>query len=441
MGRSAIPCVNDVRLVAAILLLTSPALAEENNSTTCANQDNGYSLNQQIDGCTAVILSSHPSKKYLASVFYLRGKAYHELQEYDRAIADYNEVMRLDPEFPLIFFRRGLAFCKSRDYDRAIADFSQSIKLSPLDTQSYTRRGLAYWHKRDYDRAIADHSKAISIDPKLAFAFGNRGDVYFDKQDYDRALADYSEAIRLDPRNVGGFSGRGAIYSLRQDYKRAISDYSEAIRLDPKDVHSVLKLYLARARSDSDAPKALAALAVDAKNLNQGEWPYPIVELFLGLRTAEAALSASTSSDSRCEAQSYIGEWRLLHGDSAALGSLKEASDACSASSAEYAPARTSLAQLRQDINMLSPPQEAVAPRVVLRTSAKPDIPKEQGSGVGAAHDGKTRPARYGKQTAPDFVAIKDRVTCAIAANIGKLTSLFFDKRDARSKRKSHQCE
>lgn len=441
MGRSAIPCVKDIRLVAAILLLASPALAEENNSAKCANQDNGYSLNQQTDGCTAVILSSHPSKKYLASVYYLRGKAYHELQEYDRAIADYNEVMRLDPEFPLIFFRRGLAYCKSRDYDSAIADFSHSIKLSPLDTQSYTRRGLAYWYKRDYDRAIADHSKAISIDPKLAFAFSNRGDVYFDKQDYDRAIADYSDAIRLDPRNASAFSGRGAVYSLRQDYKRAISDYSEAIRLDPKDAHSVLKLYLARARSDSDAPNALAALAVDAKNLKRGEWPYPIVELFLGHLTAEAALSASMSPDSQCEAQSYIGEWRLLHGDSAALGSLKEASDACSNSSAEYTPARITLAQLRQDVSMLTPPQEAVAPRLGSKTSAKPDNPKEQGSGVGAARDGKTRASRYGKQTAPGFVAIRDRVTCAIAANIGKLTSLFFDKRDGRSKRKSRQCE
>jgi tetratricopeptide (TPR) repeat protein len=300
---------------------------------------------------------------------------------------------------------------------------------------------LAYWHKRDYDRAIADHSKAISIDPKLAFAFSNRGDVYFDKQDHDRAIADYSEAIRLDPRNVSAFSGRGAVYSLKQDHKRAIGDYSEAIRLDPKDAYSVLKLYLARARSDTDAPNALAALAADAKNLNRGEWPYPIVELFLGLRTAEAALSASTSWDRRCEAQSYIGEWRLLHGDSASLGSLKEASDACSNSSAEYSPARTALALLRQDISTLTPPQEAVAPRLGSRTSAKPDVPKEQGPGVGAARDGKTRAGRYGKQTAPVFAAFKDKVTCAITANIGKLTSLFFDKRDARSKRKSRQCE
>jgi lipoprotein NlpI len=186
----------------------------------------------------------------------------------------------------------------------------------------------------------------VSI-PKSAPAFNNRGLAYAAKPDYDRAITDYNEAIRLNPKFALAFHNRGFAYAAKQDYDRAIADYNEAIRLNPKFPYSVLWLYLARTRSGADT--AAAELDANAKKLKQPDWPYPVVELFLGRRTPKSTLVAPTKPNDRCEAQFYVGEWQLLRGDRPkALAALKAAVGTCPKSNVEYDFARAELKRLRR---------------------------------------------------------------------------------------------
>ena len=61
------------------------------------------------------------------------------------------------------------------DYDRAIKDSDEAIRLEPNSSGAFYNRGLAWGQKTDYDRAIKDFSEAIRIDPNNADAFHNRG--------------------------------------------------------------------------------------------------------------------------------------------------------------------------------------------------------------------------------------------------------------------------
>jgi tetratricopeptide (TPR) repeat protein len=51
------------------------------------------------------------------------------------------------------------------DDDRAIADCDQAIRLNPKSAHTYAMRGHSYKKKGDYDRAIADFDRALAIDP------------------------------------------------------------------------------------------------------------------------------------------------------------------------------------------------------------------------------------------------------------------------------------
>ena len=48
-----------------------------------------------------------------------------------RAIADYNEAIRLDPKSTLAFIGRGDAFTNKGDHDRALADYNEAVRLDP----------------------------------------------------------------------------------------------------------------------------------------------------------------------------------------------------------------------------------------------------------------------------------------------------------------------
>ena len=68
-----------------------------------------------------------------------------------------------------------LAYSKKGGQDRAIADYNEAIRLNPEEPSPYLNRGVAYARKGDKDRAIADYGEAILRNPKFALAFCNRG--------------------------------------------------------------------------------------------------------------------------------------------------------------------------------------------------------------------------------------------------------------------------
>jgi tetratricopeptide (TPR) repeat protein len=91
-----------------------------------------------------------------------------------------------------------------RDCDRAIADFNEAIRLNPRLEMSYENRGAVYGLKGDHERALADLNSALLLDSQDALAYQDRGVVHYEQKDYDRAIADSSEVIRLDPKLAAG---------------------------------------------------------------------------------------------------------------------------------------------------------------------------------------------------------------------------------------------
>ena len=93
---------------------------------------------------------------------------------------------------------RGSLYARNNAYDRAIADFNEAIRLEPKASY-FLNRGNAYNLKGDPDRAIADYNEALRLEPDLSMAYNNRGVAWRDKGDKERALADFSAAVRIDP--------------------------------------------------------------------------------------------------------------------------------------------------------------------------------------------------------------------------------------------------
>ncbi len=209
------------------------------DATSDCEQDKDRDLS--IRSCTRIIEGGVKGDK--ASAYSWRGSAYDNKDDYDRAIADYDQAIRLDPNEASLYFNRGVAhenkepLSDEREgyYARAIADYDQAIRLDPKFAPAYYRRGSAFWNMGDDEHAIADYDRAISLDPNDSEFYLDRGLVYRDKGDYDRAIADYDQAIRLDPKNEQAYRERIYAYTKKGDDEHAIADYDEIIRLNPKD--------------------------------------------------------------------------------------------------------------------------------------------------------------------------------------------------------------
>jgi len=100
-----------------------------------------------------------------AEEFYLRGNEYLHRNELDKALADYSEAIRLDPEHVNAYYNRANCYGFNKEYDKAFNDFNQVVRLAPDFAGGYAGRGYANHFKNNINRAIADYEVALQIDP------------------------------------------------------------------------------------------------------------------------------------------------------------------------------------------------------------------------------------------------------------------------------------
>ena len=88
------------------------------------------------------------------------------------------------------------------DYDLAIAEYTEAIRLAPNDNESYyfNRADIYAWPKKEYDKAIADYKESIRLGGSYASYYAI-GDCYFEMADYAEAIDYYEQALTRAPDN------------------------------------------------------------------------------------------------------------------------------------------------------------------------------------------------------------------------------------------------
>ena len=148
-----------------LIALLGPSLGTSASAQTaqerrwCEGED-AATINQRIDTCSAIIRAGREKGDKLAEVFNDRGIAHRLHNDYDRAIMDYNQAIRLNGKFAAAFNNRGVSYDKKGEYDRAIQDFDQSLKLK-VTAETYFNRANAQLAKGQYDHAIEDYKRRL----------------------------------------------------------------------------------------------------------------------------------------------------------------------------------------------------------------------------------------------------------------------------------------
>jgi tetratricopeptide (TPR) repeat protein len=252
-------------ILAGVLLMGALALAQTPQERAWCEGEDAVTVDQRIEGCSAVIKAARDKGDKLAEAFNNRGIGYRLKGEYERAIQDYNQAIKLNAKFAAAYNNRGVAHDGKGDYDRAIADYDQAIKLKP-SAEAYFNRGNAHLGKSHYDHAIDDYNQAIKLKADFAAAFDNRCWARAVVGILRPALADCNEALRLMPNNPATLGSRGFIFLKMTHFDAAVSDYDAALRSNPKLAFALYGRGLARLKNNDPSGEAdmTAAKALQA---------------------------------------------------------------------------------------------------------------------------------------------------------------------------------
>ncbi|MBW4514863.1 MAG: tetratricopeptide repeat protein [Timaviella obliquedivisa GSE-PSE-MK23-08B] len=186
----------------------------------------------------------------------------HDLGDKQGAIADYGQILKLNPDDAITYNYRGLVHYDNGDLESAIDDFTQSIHHAPHQVSAYCNRGFIRYEQHDQAGAISDFSFAIQFNSTCAIAYFYRGMAWQKLEKYAEAVADYGEAIRLAPDAAVAYYYRGLNWQKLRNYQGAIAHLETAADLFEAQ-HNL-----------TNAQKALRSLA----KAKQAAASYPLTE-------------------------------------------------------------------------------------------------------------------------------------------------------------------
>jgi tetratricopeptide (TPR) repeat protein len=185
----------------------------------------------QVDACTQILQSNPADLSALAN----RGIAYRINGEYDRAIADLDAAIQINPDIAGLHLERGLAYDAKDDHLPAIRDFSAAIERGPKLVQAHFGRAMAYQANGQRDLSISDMNNAMKLDRMMVAALHmQRGNQLRAIRQFDEAIAAFDRTIEINAAWPLAWCGRAAAFDEKGDSERAAADYRKCIELPAK---------------------------------------------------------------------------------------------------------------------------------------------------------------------------------------------------------------
>jgi len=169
-----------------------------------------------------------------ASAYDMRGSAYNNLEQFENAVKDFNEAIRLDPNRATAYAGRAYALYKQEKYQDALKDCNEALRINPNLSSAYTCRGNVYSKLEQYQKSMQDLNKGLSVENHQG-GLVSRSRTHYLMGNYKAAVADATAAIAKNPRDPVAWDNRGVAYHELKSFQLALSDYNKALSLRPGD--------------------------------------------------------------------------------------------------------------------------------------------------------------------------------------------------------------
>jgi tetratricopeptide (TPR) repeat protein len=240
------------------------------------------------------------------------------MENYDKAIADYDEAIKLKPNNDIYHNSRGEVFFSKKQYDKAIVPYNRAIELEPNNITYHTNRDASFLAIGDYNAIIENyHHNVKKLKPESAVYYNNLGEAYFYSGNYVSAKKYYRRAISRDSTNGRYWNNLGKTYKAKGDslaikgesssrrcYMKSIENYKLAINFGPKSAdfyNNLGEAYFCVEKYNKAIRNYDAAVALDENAIyynNLSEACFCVDDFDRAIRASDSAINKDSSKAS-----------------------------------------------------------------------------------------------------------------------------------------------
>ncbi len=202
--------------------------------------------------CILARLRNDPSRP---DIHWRLGDVYATQNRLDEAVRQYQEALRLYPDYAEARCHLGIALAHKAQVEEAIRQLQEALRLNPDYAEARCNLGIALGGQGQTDEAIRQFQEALRLNPDYAEARCNLGIALGQKGQVDEAIRQFQEALRLNPDYAEARCNLGIALGQKGQVDEAIRQFQEALRL---------KTDYAAARKNLDTVLATKAHALPA---------------------------------------------------------------------------------------------------------------------------------------------------------------------------------
>lgn len=180
---------------------------------------------------TTVAIQKNPES---SAAYTYRGYAYTEMQDYPKAIEDYDKAIAIS-QYPLAYMNRSWVKGLMGDFSGAEMDLTEFIKRNSSNPMAFLQRAEARRVLEKLDAALQDLACAKKLNPDNPRTYAITGWVYNGQKRFHEAITEFSRAIGFGQNDVWAYQGRAFAYMSLGNFEDVVKDCETIVSLQPND--------------------------------------------------------------------------------------------------------------------------------------------------------------------------------------------------------------
>ena len=194
-----------------------------------------------------------------------RGRGYNMRGEYEKALVEYKEYVRLAPTKNYGYLGMAKAYEGMKQYDLASHALEDAKTFTPADYWVEVARGNLAMTLQEYDNALSYYKAARELDPNKPAVTFSMGRAYLMIEDYSNARKMFSTTLASRPNDAASMHGLAQVEIIEGNTRQAIALLKSAVVTEPSN-HSYHTL-LVQAQVNSGRLLDALRTALQAKKL------------------------------------------------------------------------------------------------------------------------------------------------------------------------------